>query len=144
MIETAIAVEAETLTCGECGIVFSVPKWWVDERRRDHKGWSCPNGHGRVFQRETKEEKRIRELELKLHDAGRVGEQAFRDLELEKKARQQVQRRLSATKGVLTRTKNRLARGQCPCCEAIFPDLEAHLADAHPEYEGTDDPEEEP
>jgi len=33
------------VTCVECGIVFSVPVSFVDERQKDGATFFCPNGH---------------------------------------------------------------------------------------------------
>lgn len=44
--------------------------------------------------------------------------------------------RRRATKGVLTRTKNRVAKGACPCCNRYFRDVHSHITSQHPEYSG--------
>ena len=31
-------------------------------------------------------------------------------------------------------TKNRIARGKCPCCHKDFKDLHEHMAAQHPTY----------
>lgn len=49
------------MNCGECGIVFFVPVVFYRERRERNLGWSCPNGHERIF-KETESDKLKREL----------------------------------------------------------------------------------
>lgn len=127
LADSTIDTAAQTLTCGECGIIFSVPANWVESRRRDHVTWYCPNGHPRAFLGETREQKRIRQLEEDAKWYRDRAESAASD-------RDQARRSLAATKGVLTRTKNRIAKGVCPCCQRSFADLGRHMAGQHPEY----------
>lgn len=131
---TEIGVAVDVLTCGKCGIVFAVPSWWVQTRRKDHATWYCPNGDARAFLGETKEEKRIRELEVAHRFATERARQAEKDAEIERKARKQVQKKLSATKGTLTKTRNRVANGVCPCCNRTFQNLARHMKGQHPGY----------
>ena len=44
------------------------------------------------------------------------------------------ERRTAAYKGVATRIRNRVARGECPSCNQSFADLAKHMAEEHPEY----------
>ena len=46
----------------------------------------------------------------------------------------QTEKRLSATKGVVTRIKRRIQHGVCPCCTRSFRDLQLHMDQKHPEY----------
>jgi hypothetical protein len=52
----------------------------------------------------------------------------------EREAKEQAERRLSATRGVVTRIRNRVANGVCPCCNRTFADLHRHMASQHPEF----------
>lgn len=42
----------------------------------------------------------------------------------------------AAIAGHLTRLRNRVKAGQCPCCDREFPDLAAHIAAEHPDVDG--------
>lgn len=114
-------------TCCKCGIAFAMPHDWQAERRRLRDTFHCPAGHGQRYIGETDEQRKIRQLEA---ERSRL-EQRER---VEREAREHAQRRLAATKGVLTRTKNRIAAGTCPCCDKTFKHLTRHMADAHPDY----------
>ena len=48
--------------------------------------------------------------------------------------RGQLERRLSAQRGVLTRVKNRIIKGVCPCCNRHFADLSRHMQTQHPDF----------
>lgn len=124
---TLTTTDTATVTCCDCGLTFVVPGAWDREKRESHSGFYCPNGHSLVYKGKTKAE---REAERYKADA-----EFYRDrAESERRRRETAERSRAATKGVLTRTKNRIAKGVCPCCNRTFRDLAAHMAGQHPEY----------
>lgn len=112
------------MECGECGILFCVPDGWHRERKERGTGWTCPNGHGRVY-RETDVQRLKRELAAK--------EEQLR-FEQERVAR--AERQLTSARGQLTRVKNRVRNGVCPCCNRTFQNLMRHMASQHPGWKG--------
>lgn len=138
-MDRTITVNATTITCchAGCGLSFAVPAWWETERRRLHDGWYCPNGHQQYFGGETDAERRIRELEEERKQLRREAEEIAADYRLERNAREQVQRSLAATKGVLTKTRKRIAAGVCPCCHRTVQQLARHMETKHPDYAPT-------
>lgn len=42
--------------------------------------------------------------------------------------------RVAALKGVVTKTKQRVGKGSCPCCHRHFENVERHMANKHPQY----------
>jgi NMD protein affecting ribosome stability and mRNA decay len=119
----------ETLTCGHegCGIIFAVPKVWIEERHRDHLTWYCPNGHPRHFPNKSEAEKLRDQL---------TAERARTD-----QARAEAQHQLNrvrAAQGQVTKIKNRVANGVCPCCSRSFTDLRRHMESKHPDYRKTE------
>jgi hypothetical protein len=130
------AVTFTVLTCcnAECGVQWAMTDEYIARRRKDHAWFYCPSGHQQHYSGETPEEKRIRELEAEKEKFQRWHAGARQDATIEREARKSVERRLSATKGVLTRTKNRVARGVCPCCNRTVSQLARHMAAKHPEY----------
>jgi len=111
--------ETLTVTTCWCGIKLAVP----DNLLRNAKDKSsqaiyCPLGHEFYFS-ESFEKKLQREREQ---------HQATRDL------LSAEERSHSATKGQLTKTKKRVAKGVCPCCKRHFTNVERHMASKHPEY----------
>lgn len=113
-------------TCGGCGVLFAMTKEFHDQRLKDRKGWHCPNGCTRTFTRSTEEE-RLR----------RRAEQAEARITFERDQAQAAHRSAAAYKGVATKLRNRIAAGQCPCCDQTFPDLAEHIAGEHPDYAET-------
>jgi hypothetical protein len=45
------------------------------------------------------------------------------------------ERRINGYKGVVARTKRKIAAGRCPCCSHQFKDLERHMTTKHPGYD---------
>jgi hypothetical protein len=109
--------------CGSCGVVFGFDDEVDTARRRDHRGWRCPNGHSFVYNGES-------DLERLEREAAQARRQATATRDL----LEQEQRSHSATRGHLTRQKRRAANGVCPCCTRTFKDLARHMETKHPEY----------
>lgn len=96
---------------------------FYEDRLRDHKGFWCPNGHRQHFVGETEAETLKKLLEA---------ERSRSDLFI--RQRDAERRSKSAIKGQLTKTKNRIAKGVCPCCNRQFQDLHQHMETKHPDY----------
>src|SRR5713101_5543499 len=116
----------DDLTCGECGIRFFVPHNWLKQRRDEGGGYTCPNGHGRIF-RESATDIIRRERDGLKQEMARLVEEAER----ERRWRHQSERRVSAARGQITRLKNRAAAGVCPCCNRTFVNLARHMGTKH-------------
>lgn len=124
------------ITCchAGCGITFAVPDRWNKCRHDDHEWFYCPNGHRQHYSGDSEEDKLRRERDRL---AQRIAE---RDDEIarQREARQATERQLSATRGVVTRIKNRVGHGVCPCCNRTFGNLQTHMHKQHPDYPKSD------
>jgi len=111
------------ISCYQCGTVFGVESGFYSDRLNDKGRFFCPNGHGQHFVGKTEAE-RLQEQLAK--ERSRV---AFykRESESQKRSR-------AAIKGQLTKTRNRIANGVCPCCNRSFADLQRHMSTKHPDY----------
>lgn len=121
---------SSTLTTTKCwcGIHFAIPTELYEhmQRRKGDRNppeCHCPLGHTMIFTGKT-EAQRERELR-EAADARAAGLRAEKD---------QLLASNRALKGVVTRTKNRVGKGVCPCCNRHFTDVERHMASKHPEY----------
>lgn len=131
-------VKLETETCCRCGVLFAMP---ADLRQQclDHpgRGFYCPNGHslqygGKSAAEQAKEaQERADRLARQLNDE-RTYATGLRD-QLGASTRSN-----RALRAAHTRTRNRIARGVCPCCNRTFADLARHMAGQHPDYAGSD------
>jgi hypothetical protein len=91
----------------------------------------CPYGHAQVFAvGETEEQKLRRERDRLTQRLAEKDDEIRRQREL----REGTERQLSATRGVVTRIKNRVGHGVCPCCNRTFQDLSRHMSSKHPTY----------
>jgi hypothetical protein len=121
----------ETLLCGKCGITFAVPSHFYRECREEgpNKTWYCPNGHPRVFaESETDKVRRERD-----RLAQRVAEKDD-EIKRQREMREAAERSASAARGQVTRIRNRVAKGVCPCCNRTFENLSRHMATKHPHF----------
>jgi DNA repair exonuclease SbcCD ATPase subunit len=118
----AVEIEMTDMTCGQCGIVFSVPEWWRAEKQKGGDGWYCPNGHPRVY-RESDAAKAQRELQAE-KDRHRVTLARLNQAESEK----------AAAKAKAAKLAKRAKHGVCPCCKRKFAQLARHMKSRHPDF----------
>jgi len=111
--------------CSRCDVIFAVVETYFEQRRRDGKSFYCPNGHSFSYRGPTREES----LRLKLErERDRT---AFLTANLD-----QTKASLSATRGVVTKQKRKLAAvhaGDCPECGEHFEDLGEHMKQHEPD-----------
>jgi len=116
-----VGTDLEPLACGECGITFAVPIRWIKERR-DHSGeFYCPNGHVRVFR-----ESEVDRLRREVRQANESRDWYKRQVEARDK-------QLAASRGQMTKLRNRIQRGVCPECRRSFENLRRHMVTQHPQ-----------
>lgn len=122
----------EVHECGKCHVRFAMPAAMVAQRREDHETFWCPNGHPRAFLGKTKAQKLQEELDLQKRET-EWARSAQNRLRQEKEA---TERRLAATKGVVTKMKKRSGHGVCPVqgCKRHFQNLEVHMETMHPDF----------
>lgn len=120
------------LDCGECHISFAMPKNLYTRAVRTGEYFYCPNGH-RIHYYETENAKLLKEKarlqELVEAERGRV--------EYWRAEQARTEKRRQVTKGQLTKTKNRIAKGVCPCCNRSFVNVAKHMETQHPAYADT-------
>lgn len=119
-----------TITCSECGILFGMPDWYVQERREDHRSFFCPNRHSQYFPAKSEAEQAKERAEQLSRELAWANTRALRAREEADHQR----RRVSAAKGRETKLKRRIANGVCPCCQRTFKDLSRHMSGQHPDY----------
>lgn len=131
-IRTDLMTETQPLVlvdCASCALQFAVPESWDRNRRRTGNGFWCPNGHELTYG--DSEAKKLKQ-QLKMKDAQLT---AVRDQYQAAESRATTARRqASAARGQVTKIKNRIEHGVCPCCNRYFPELAAHMAAKHPGY----------
>lgn len=118
------------ITCYACKVSF-----WIEEghharlRADTTQHFYCPNGHRQHYVT-SEADKLRRERDLL---AQRIAEKDDA-LTLQRNRIARVEKRLSATKGVITRIKRRVGNGICPCCNRSFENLARHMQHQHPAF----------
>lgn len=115
-------LELEVVECPACFMEYGIPAEMYRQRRRETEEAAtyCPNGHS-------------------WHFTGRSWDQKMKDAEARVlAARDQAaaaERQAAAARGQVTKLKNRIANGVCPCCHRSFANLARHMAGKHPGYQ---------
>lgn len=115
--------------CWKCDVLFQITETLHTRRKNDGEEFYCPNGHVNVYT-ETEAMKLRRERDRLAQRVAEKDDEIARQRDM----REQTERQLSATRGVVTRIKNRVGHGVCPCCNRTFGDLSKHMATKHPTY----------
>jgi hypothetical protein len=112
-----------------CGIQLAIPNDLHDFANRHGSEVYCPLGHKFVYG--DGENKRLKQ-ELESKERALKWEREY--AESVRQERDRTERKLRATKGVLTKTRKRIANGVCPCCQRHFANVERHIKNQHPDF----------
>ena len=125
-----LKIDFDITHCGECGGTYALNARYV--RQKEEKGgyWHCPYcrtswGYG------ESENDRLKAEVKRTHDRRKRAEAARERAE---KLAAHEAARAAGFKGALTKTKNRIAAGVCPCCNRSFQDLRRHMESQHPDF----------
>lgn len=128
-------VELTQIDCGNCGGTYAINERYRQKQQDNCGTWTCPyckcgwGYSGDTAQaRAEKAAKRAQELLAQERERNSRVESNLRD------SRDRAERRASAARGQITKIKNRVGHGVCPCCNRTFKQLAAHMASKHPEY----------
>jgi hypothetical protein len=117
-----IVSDLQVTKCAECGCYFGVPNGFLNDRQQDKRAFYCPNGHELSYRQSEAEKLRLERDRLQQLLAQKDDE--IRDLE----------NRRRAAVGQVTRLRNRVGHGVCPCCNRTFQNLGRHMANEHPDF----------
>lgn len=120
----SLAINFIDMECGVagCGIQFALTQSHYNKVRQNGAFFYCPNGHNIHFF-DTENEKLKRQLEAAQNDAAWV-----------RKQRDKLERQRNAMKGQVTKIKNRVGNGVCPCCTRSLQNLKRHMSHMHPDF----------
>jgi len=122
----------ETFQCPTCGGTYAIASAFVEEKRLRGGFWACPySKRGLGYPPDGTELARLKRT-LEYQEA--TAEKRATQLAYEKRLHDATRRTLSATRGVVTRIKNRIGHGVCPCCKRHFGNLQKHMDSKHPGY----------
>jgi ssDNA-binding Zn-finger/Zn-ribbon topoisomerase 1 len=127
----ALEVQLVTINCGCCGGVYAIGERYHQQARQEGTSWNCPycqTGWGFSGRGENRQ---LRE-ELERANSRLANERARSERIAQQRDRIDASRR--AVKGHLTRIRNRVKNGVCPCCNRTFSDLQRHMETKHPDF----------
>jgi hypothetical protein len=129
------AAEHVMETCPNCKVQHSIPMhlYTAAQQAAPNISIYCPNGHKWHY----KSEAQVREEDLIRQERDRLKQRLAEkddDIKLARDQRDHQEKRAIALKGHVTRIKNRVAAGVCPCCNRTFGNLAAHMATKHKDY----------
>lgn len=127
------AVTMETITCISCGIPFAVPSEYKSHLQSSQESFYCPNGHSQRYAKSTEEILKER-LEKQKQEHEAAVERLRRNIQWANHDRDNAIRQRTAIKGQMTKLKNRVKNGVCPCCNRTFQNLQQHMATQHPDF----------
>lgn len=130
--QTYTVIDCPTKTCG---VQFAISALYQKRRHTDHRDFYCPNGHVMSYGHETDAEKEAREQRERANRLAKTLERRDRELTSEMARVVDERKAHAVTKGKLTKTRNRAAKGVCPApgCKRSFVDVARHVAHQHPE-----------
>lgn len=122
-------IQLRSIQCFKCGVTFGMDEYFYQERRKDSKGFFCPNGHEQFFCESEADrlKKQLAAEQAKNATLTKRNEWAVKDAELSRERAEKLARKLK-------RTTNRIAKGVCPCCNRSFENLQRHMHSKHPDY----------
>ncbi len=116
----ALLAMGAVVECANCGTPFTMTAFLEEKRRKDAGSFYCPNGHVLTFG-ESEESKLKRQLKT-----------MEQDRDWERQRRENAERSLVATKGVVTKMRKRAIVGACQFCHRSFANVARHMASKHP------------
>lgn len=126
----------KAIECCSCHMSFGVTPLFYKDRRNDHKTFYCPScGNRQHFTGMSDEEKLRQERDRLTQQLAQKDD----EIRMQRERKEAAQRQASAFKGVVTRTKKRIAGGACPCCNRTFQNLAQHMATKHKDYAQTEE-----
>lgn len=119
----SVNIDFELRQCPDCGIHYYVPAAYMKEcRENPTQFFHCPAGHSRHFA--ESEADRLRRERDRLQQ--RLAE---KDDEIKN-----IEQRRRAALGQVTKLRNRVGNGVCPCCNRSFENLHRHMTTKHPGF----------
>lgn len=135
-IKYVTTVEMVTAICYKCAVPFSMPVRLKEYFVNTQENFYCPNGHDQAYvkSRETilreqlEKEKRQHEEQVNI---------LKRNIQWAQEQRDNVIKERTVLKGQVTKIKNRIKNGVCPCCNRQFKNLASHMETKHPDFKNT-------
>ncbi len=126
-VQLNFAVTLTKINCGDCGGTYAINERYRRQKQEVGGFWNCPyckcswgftEGENTRLKRELEQERKRKEW-------------------AQQEAKLSENRRRAAV-GQVTKIKNRVAKGVCPCCNRTFQNLMKHMKTQHPDFKNND------
>ncbi|WP_409029415.1 hypothetical protein [Gracilimonas sediminicola] len=128
MADTIAEIDMKIIHCCQCGMPFAMTEDFSDRRLKDGKNFYCPKGHSQYYTSGREKDKEIEKLK------GERDRYKNRMYHYKEEAEHKENQR-RGHKAAHTRLKNKIQKGECPCCGEVFSDLKHHMESQHPDYQ---------
>lgn len=119
-------------TCCQCKCRMHLPtELYKAAQRSPSISFYCAFGHRQHFIQGESEETKLRRERDRL--AQRIA-QKDDEIQRQRELKEAAERQASAARGQVTKLRNRVAKGVCPCCNQTFKNLSRHMASKHPTF----------
>jgi len=95
-------IDFEIHACCSCGVLFAMTEKHINELRRNHKSFYCPNGHSLSFPGTSNKEK-IQELTAKIYACHNVRQQKEQEID-------KLEKSVKAYKMLYAREKKKVSK----------------------------------
>lgn len=119
----SVGVVFDEITCCKCHCMFAVPREMRERLIKTHEGFYCPRGHIQYYLGKSTEDK-LREQILDAEKSKEYWKSRTRDWQNIAESRSN---RVRAMRGVVTKIKKSIVRGNCPRCGEHFKNLAEHM-----------------
>ena len=128
---TDIFVTLKHFECcrSDCGILFGITPDKEKRLRDSGNEFYCPNGHRQSFTKSTVSKQKDEIAQLRHY-----AECLEADVETQRELKNTARYTARTYKGNVTKLKNRVGKGVCPCCNRHFKNLERHMSGQHPDF----------
>lgn len=120
------------INCPRCATQYLLPdELYRAAKCNDDIHFWCPYGHKAHYPAgETEETKLRRERDRLTQRLAQKDDEITRQRDM----RERADRQAAAARGQVTKIKNRVGHGVCPCCNRTFENLHRHMTTQHPTF----------
>jgi hypothetical protein len=122
------------IQCGQCGGVYALAENYRREKQQQGGFWNCPYCRCSWGYGEGENARLKKQLAQEKHNAEQTQARLRQEAEFAANRASIAERRRAAMKGQVTRIKNRVGKGVCPCCRRHFVNLQRHMQGQHPDW----------
>lgn len=121
----------ETCHCCKVPFAMNAATYEVAFQKKAEGVFYCPHGHPQVYILGESELSKAQREASRLRQQIAERDDRIKDMQNE---HDKKNHRIAGLKGTVTKIKNRVANGVCPCCDRTFVNLSRHMDTKHPDY----------